>query len=50
MKKIYQTPQITVAQIEVTLMSGMSGTLDPSQSITSSDMFGSRDYDDWGDE
>lgn len=47
MKKIYQTPQITVAQIEVTLMYGVSGTLDSTQTINSSDMFGSRDYDDW---
>lgn len=36
-----------VAQMESTLMSTLSGTLDKNQSITSSDAFGSRDYDDW---
>lgn len=42
MKKIYKTPQTKTVLINVTLLTGVSGTLDRNQTITNSDGFGSR--------
>ena len=50
MKKIYQKPSTEILLVEIQQLMGASdGTLDPNQSIGSSDGFGSRDYDDWDD-
>ena len=51
MKKTYQAPQTRTVLIATTLMNSVSGTLDRSQSITSSDAFGSRRAgDSWADD
>jgi len=50
MKKLYQTPQISVVLMTTTNMIALSGELDGSKTINSSDAFGSRGGDSWDDE
>ena len=45
MKKTYINPQIQVVKIATAAMIALSGTLDSTKSITSSDDFGARDSD-----
>ena len=50
MKKIYINPEIVVVRLTTHKLIAVSGELDGSKSITSSDDFASRKYDFWDDE
>ena len=49
MKKIYQKPAIQVTSVNLSSMICVSGQLDPNQTITNSNKFGSR-RGDWFDD
>ena len=50
MKKTYQAPETTILEVMTSQLICLSGALDGSQNITSSDDFGSRGGSAWDDD